>query len=282
MLRPALLRHCIAQLRLGLADAGKLLRDVERRLQPESHERAALVVRVVGERRVRLVRAARVVEGGSAHQGDVGVQLGTFDVDRRPARRHLLRRRARLRPALQRPPQHLVFVGLRRRLRQLLLRDVHGLFGRLADEQADSRDRERRVLVRLGGTGLDLLGQVVDLHQVGLGDLVAPLGEQPLRALPRVGDARAHLHDRVARPTRRLVSPVGARHVEGSLVVRALQKRRHGADQVIGRGLAGAVFSESVERQDQVDAPADPDAQVAAEPALRTGAARWGGPAGPC
>src|SRR5262245_46719616 len=244
VLGPALLRESVAQVRLGLADARQLLRDVQRAPQRQDRVRGLLVVGVVGEGSLRIVGAAGVVPGGAPDQRDVWVQLGPFDVQCSGPRRHLLRRGARLRALLQRLAQHLVLVRLRGRLGQFLLDDLQRLLGSLADEQPDARESERGVLDRLGRPRLDLLGQVVELHRVRLGDLFALLREELLRALPVLGQAGAHLHYALARFPGRLVPPVGARHVEGGLVVCALQERGHRSHQVFGRLFAGAVLPE--------------------------------------
>src|SRR2546429_8972610 len=96
MIGAALLSERVADVRLRLADARQLLRDVEGPSQRQDRVCALLVVRVVGEGSLRIVGAAGVVPGGGADDREVRVELGPLEVERSHPGFDLLRGGTRL------------------------------------------------------------------------------------------------------------------------------------------------------------------------------------------
>src|SRR5205807_1825645 len=115
-IRAALLRDGVLQIGLRLADARELLRKVEAALQGERDEHALLLERIVSERGRGGVGAGGVAVGAAADEREVGPELGALDVERGPAAPDLGRGGACLGSLLQRAPEHLVLVGLWRRI----------------------------------------------------------------------------------------------------------------------------------------------------------------------
>ncbi len=208
-----------------------------------------------------------------------GKYLCPLQLDQRLPRRHVLLRRAQVGPLAARLVEQRREVGQRRRRGHRLAHHQERLLGHLAHQELERGLGDALVGDRARALALHLVGDVVEPRGVGGGDLIALIVEQLLRLLARLGDPVAHLVDRLLRVAGGLVAPIRAGHVEGGLVLLALQERRPRLDPVRRRRLAGADLPEGIERHLRRHVDLHRRAPLAAEQPL-AGAGRDVGPVG--